>query len=62
MNSKNKAEAKIELQAVVLRVGAWQCCLNCLSWDGNRCDKFKAVPPPHIIVNGCRDHEDEIPF
>jgi hypothetical protein len=80
MNSaKNKAEHKADLQAVLVRVEAWQCCLNCLNWttrreitrdaDGNvqivdsqLCGKFNAVPPPHIIVHGCRDHEADIPF
>jgi hypothetical protein len=63
MNSKNKAELRIELQAAMIRTEAWQSCLNCLWWQGDKeCGKFNAVPPAHVIVNGCRDHEADIPF
>lgn len=62
MNSSNKQEAVSELQMRLIRLQAWQCCLNCLNWTGTECDKFKAVPPPHIIATGCRDYENDIPF
>lgn len=27
-----------------------------------RCMKWKTLPPPQVIVVGCEDHEDDIPF
>lgn len=71
MNSnQNPAEMRAEIQAVAIRVHAWQCCLNCLNWNGDTananglagCGKFQAMPPPGIIVTGCRDYENDIPF
>lgn len=60
-------QARADLQAKLVTAQHWQSCLNCINWQGNlgmepRCELFKAVPPPHIIVNGCRDHENDIPF
>lgn len=64
MNSKptNAVELRIELQVSMINTHVWQCCTNCLYWDGKQCDKFKAVPPPHIIVASCKDYENDIPF
>lgn len=61
-NPKTAVELRIELQLDMIRTHVWQCCTNCLNWDGNQCDKFKAVPPPHIIVASCKDYENDIPF
>lgn len=69
------AKARIVLQDKLVKTHTWQTCLNCLWWhpgpppEGSmidarppQCEKFKAVPPPHIIVSGCEDHENDIPF
>lgn len=61
------ATKRMELQAKLIDVHAWQTCLNCLYWQGNmgmpgQCEKFKATPPLHIVVSGCPDHENDIPF
>lgn len=57
--------------------GIAKTCLNCDHWnsDGtygnpqffNRnlpegCKKYRALPPPKIIVMGCPDHTDALPF
>jgi len=59
---QQRAQAKMDFQNMLIDKQAWQCCLNCLNWDGSRCDMFKAVPPAHIIVTGCKDYERDIPF
>lgn len=62
MTSK-RAELQIEFQQKLINGEIWQTCLNCLSWNGEKgCMMFKAMPPPHIIVSGCKDHENDIPF
>lgn len=44
-------------------------CLNCNHWQENpsnefqyNCKKHNLMPPPRIIVNGCNEHSDLIPF
>lgn len=56
--------AIIEHQSTLVKRAIWQCCLNCLNFDKTKsiCLTYKATPPPHIIVHGCRDWEDDIPF
>lgn len=69
MNSNNQTitgktnELRLSIQDAAVKSHAWMTCLNCIDWhhkDG--CMKFSAVPPPHIIVSGCPDHEFDIPF
>ena len=55
-------EAIKKHQDLLMRTHTWRTCLNCDNWSQNKCIKFKAVPPPHVIVNGCKDWEDDIPF
>lgn len=54
----------VEQQTQDIENGKWRCCLNCMYWDKDKagCSKFKATPPPHIVVHGCVEHEDDIPF
>ena len=42
-------------------------CINCSHWQQKSdeiyiCDKYKMKPPPRIIINGCEQHSDTIPF
>lgn len=44
-------------------------CLNCLHWidesdpfNPGECRLAGKRPPPSIIVTGCEQHDDEIPF
>lgn len=77
--AEQAAEERARLQDVLVRQNAWQTCLNCSWWmqrtvvdfRGGKpekqvdmiCSKFNAIPPPHIIVSGCKDYDnDYIPF
>jgi hypothetical protein len=66
MNFEQRAEERnaiiTEHQNRVINSHAWRCCLNCANWFGEQCAMYKAMPPPHIIVNGCKDHDIDIPF
>lgn len=31
-------------------------------WTEFNCFLFKALPPPHVIVNGCEEYDYDIPF
>ena len=49
--------------------GFFKSCLNCEHWlegpPDNKlqiCGKYKARPPTNIIVCGCEEHSDNIPF
>jgi hypothetical protein len=50
--------------------GLFRSCLNCEHWTGEtpqyeppeHCRKFRARPPARIIVTGCDEHSDNIPF
>lgn len=51
--------------------GFFRNCLNCLEWIeptpqaphlNTGCMKFKQLPPPRILVTGCDQHTDLIPF
>lgn len=67
-------ELRMRIQDAAVSSQKWMTCLNCLYWQPGgkagdmidatkpRCDMFKALPPPHIIVSGCKDHEFDIPF
>jgi hypothetical protein len=63
-SSVEVSEARKVVQELIVRTQGWQCCLNCLDWDkaNERCDKFNARPPAAIIVVGCKDHTNDIPF
>ncbi|URA06817.1 hypothetical protein QAY89_gp52 [Xanthomonas phage Langgrundblatt1] len=73
MNSNNLMitgqtnELRMQVQDAAVNAHKWMTCLNCINWQGNKgmqpqCELFKALPPPHIIVSGCKDHEFDIPF
>ena len=62
-------EKLTDIQKLVVRQSGWRTCLNCINWrevpmSGQTmiCGLYKATPPPNIIVHGCRDWEDDIPF
>lgn len=56
-------------------IGLFKSCINCSHWiEGTQegsllkpeqkqlCGKFKMRPPTKIIVNGCDEHSDQIPY
>lgn len=45
--------------------GLFRNCLTCAHWiedENPMCGKYKMRPPTKIIVSGCEDHTDNIPF
>ena len=46
------------------RAGFFTNCLNCDRWDkaNSICGLAKELPPPEIIVLGCENHQQNIPF
>jgi hypothetical protein len=53
----------------MLEQGLYRTCLNCEHWiegppDNMQqiCGKYNMRPPTKIIVCGCDDHSDNIPF
>jgi hypothetical protein len=55
--------------------GLFRSCLNCSYWEGQKtipdangpahpegCGKYFMTPPAKVIVAGCEDHTDLIPF
>lgn len=54
----------IKFQKDVVKMGTWQCCLSCDYWQHKDefCEKFKARPPADVIVTGCPEFMDDIPF
>jgi hypothetical protein len=58
-------EAILKHQKRLLDAKLWRSCLNCINWiekPNIGCMKFRALPPPNVIVHGCKDWEDDIPF
>lgn len=62
---------RVEFQSKIIRTGHWVSCMNCEHFKvGNSIEKntnelcglYKARPPAHVIVHGCKDHIDDIPF
>lgn len=57
----NSNERVTKLQEMLVVKEIWRTCLNCIHWREG-CILFNAMPPPAIIVHGCKDHENDIPF
>lgn len=55
---------RIDFQSRMITSRHWQSCLNCeyFGQEKDECTLFKARPPSHVIVNGCKDYMDDIPF
>lgn len=47
-----------------MKQGLYRTCLNCINWNDRTelCQKYKSRPPLKVIVTGCEEHDDEIPF
>lgn len=55
---------RIDFQHRMIKSQHWMTCLNCMYFKETEdlCELFKAKPPTHVIVTGCKDHLDDIPF
>jgi hypothetical protein len=73
--AENVKEAAVQLRRDMVTAHVWPCCLNCMHWDKvtrfdasgptqvtMECGRYKTTPPPEVIVVGCRDYEQDIPF
>lgn len=54
-------------QTMLMARGIWHSCMNCFNWhkvkdNSKGCMKYNAMPPPEVIVVGCKSWEDDIPF
>jgi hypothetical protein len=54
----------IKSQKSMIQTFAWNCCLNCDHWNREKqwCNKWNVLPPLEVIVVGCEDYENAIPF
>lgn len=69
-------EHEIKLQNSLIRSGSIKTCTNCEHWRlvhgmktllgkanlDRHCGKYSMVPPPDVIVTGCVEHVEDIPF
>ncbi len=66
MTDYQARSARQLLTSLKLHFGEYQNCLNCDWWraepGAGQCGKFKATPPPEVIIKGCPHWEDLIPF
>jgi hypothetical protein len=67
--SHDRISTCIELARLLDDRGLFRNCLNCAKWndtergDANTgCSKYQKLPPPSVIVSGCPEHSDLIPF
>lgn len=60
----SRQQTIIEFQQKVIEALHWSTCLNCEHWDqkGQRCLHYEQVPPPRVIVTGCKNWLATIPF
>lgn len=58
-------EARADMQWQFVKQFAWQCCFNCEEFNKETAQcklNGNQVPPPQIILLGCKDHITDIPF
>ena len=54
--------AIVEKQKILIDSGNWCTCINCDSWNENKCQLYDITPPANVIVNGCEHWQFDIPF
>lgn len=68
LNNSNRRAALSTLAEIfvdkMMQIGLFQTCLNCEFWNKEKetCEKFNMRPPAKVIVVGCSEHSDIIPF
>lgn len=62
--SKDTRKEIIRLHTAMVESQTWKCCCNCVDFDEHKmaCNRFNAKPPAKVIVVGCEEHADDIPF
>lgn len=63
MNTERR-KTLIDHQQRQIDMLTWRCCANCEYFDHQQawCKRYQAQPPPKVIVVGCEEHLDHIPF
>lgn len=62
-----------ELRLRVVHSGLWRCCMNCEHWGEvvavtstertySQCGKYDMLPPDEVLIVGCVNHLQSIPF
>jgi len=62
MSMQTDRQKIIELQKHFIASGAWTCCTVCDAWKDGKCSLYKEVPPPDVIIVGCKDFVPDVPF
>lgn len=64
MSAIQKREHLMKLQESLIKSNQITTCTNCEFWkdETETCEKYKARPPAKVIVVGCIEHIDGIPF
>lgn len=61
-NHRRSIAARQDQQNYTVKAFGWVTCLNCEHFADDKCRLYQAVPPPAIIVHGCKSYEEKIPF
>ena len=64
MSSTDVSESRAKLHKELIEHHVVRSCLNCENWSGlhNECLEFETIPPPEVIVYGCKQWTPAIPF
>jgi hypothetical protein len=59
-----RARTVQQLSEYLMDNGYFRNCLNCKEWNevSELCTKYLQRPPAKVIVTGCSEHSDLIPF
>lgn len=59
-----KRNKMIQLQNSLIVAGQIPTCTSCEYWDkpNQKCEKYNMLPPAEVIVTGCVEWVDGIPF
>lgn len=53
---------RAKFQEELLRRGIWSSCVNCEHWSATYCTKYNSTPPTDVLVVGCPEWQEVIPF
>ena len=62
--NKEIKEKDIELRSEMVKQHVWQCCLNCVEYNSleEKCGKYNARPPLKVVIVGCKEYDEDVPF
>lgn len=63
---QKQAISRGDIQWELVKSQGWQCCLNCEAFSKVQSictlNGRNQTPPPQVILLGCKDYTDDIPF